>query len=1487
MSRERQEKVVALLDGIRRICAAQRRIVTDIRDEEWFRDLDPSEIGAGKEEGPAGNREEGELLLEVGRPKRMPCPPLPDSLSGWIATPRWEDFHVDDVEPHASMTRVTEQMGQVVMRFYDSERRTREFAAWRKERAKWRNGERRKQEEQKLFDDLYRVYERCRQHAEKVELIAGNGFLFGEESRVDHPLVLKRVYLRYSGKERLQLIDAQEEVEFYREIFRGQEDIGEDLLRALQRKIATSGIHPLQGNLGEHILKDLASSLGPGFRYSAKGLQPLPSDRFVIYGRPVLFLRRRDPGREKLVSAIMSRLEEVEDAPLPLLDIVDGKEQGDRVEGGPLPDAEEGAPDTLLAKAANAEQMEILRKLGGASAVVVQGPPGTGKTHTIANLLGHFLAQGRHVLVTSSTRKALRILKDRLPEGIRNLCVSLLEHSHGDMDRSVTGICEVLERSDPEGLEREAQLLRKDREEVLQTIRAYRDRALRIHRMEKKKDAFSFGGESYSLSAMARFLRSHERLLEVIPGQVQEGKEIPLTREELSLLYGSNGTFSRQDLKEMGENLPRSSRILSPDDVESLLRQQESLGEREKGLLQELPDWSVEDQQVFYRHEQIVVEFQQEAFLAAEADYRQMDFLWMDSPWAREAVLAGRQAGSARRAWEQMGRDIERVQFLKEEALVPLLGHTVEYPDEYLVDDRVLDDLGAMELSFGEQGGMSLFQRIFRGRWRKLARKIRVDGHGLRSREDCALAGRHLQLAQMRQKVSREWNQLLVYCGEATYEDLWDSEDDADDICRVRWEQIKYCLDWYDRRRDSFWEHLGEAGVKTEKMLPEDERFMTPRQQMAMEIRWLQGSWPQCAALIRLECIEKQALLKTFRQRIEALSDRRSQLSKRLATALQGRKIEAYRRDYEKLLYYESMEDKFRERAGLLARLAAAAPDWAAAIACQRGISGVQEVPEGLEEAWKCRQFLQQLERAIPGAPADGELLQQGRARLLFLTAALVEKLAWQHFLREVRDSGKRGSLMAWYKETKQGEGGRRSTRRARTLRKQIAELQPIIPAWIMPLDRVWETLRPESRKFDVIIVDEASQADITALPLLYFGHKVIVLGDDKQVAPEGISLTGEERFSLEESIAPYDMDASLYDAARMRFETRMLKEHFRSVPEIIGYSNQLVYDNLIQPLRESSGSLLKPVVSYEVDGKKDRERPVNWREAEEIVVLMMACMEQPEYEGRTFGAIAMQGEEQGRLIREIALRRVGIPGLEERQFLCGTPATFQGDERDIVFLSLVEDKNSLQETVQGDFIKRCYNVAASRPRDQLWVIHSMGIGDLALDDIRRGLLEYAASPEDQAEAPAEEGIPVTAFQREVAEALRRRDFHVEEQWPVGAYRIPTAVLFQEKRAAIVCEGEEGDAGEAQFLEEQRKEAVMERLGWVFLRLRGSEFYRAPEKAMDRISEELRRLGILSLGQEWDGQSVGKMRSDLLMRVMESAARIREEWRKEDLQEKG
>ena len=58
-----------------------------------------------------------------------------------------------------------------------------------------------------------------------------------------------------------------------------------------------------------------------------------------------------------------------------------------------------------------------------------------------------------------------------------------------------------------------------------------------------------------------------------------------------------------------------------------------------------------------------------------------------------------------------------------------------------------------------------------------------------------------------------------------------------------------------------------------------------------------------------------------------------------------------------------------------------------------------------------------------------------------------------------------------------------------------------------MPHYRVSESLPPELGCFDLVVVDEASQSDLSALPTLLRARKLLIVGDDQQVSPEGVGL--------------------------------------------------------------------------------------------------------------------------------------------------------------------------------------------------------------------------------------------------------------------------------------------------------------------------------------------------------------------------------------------
>ena len=199
----------------------------------------------------------------------------------------------------------------------------------------------------------------------------------------------------------------------------------------------------------------------------ASSLTVEPSLRLAgpsIRRRPVIFLRTRSAGLATTLDHIVEDLEDNDAAPPEGLTRIVGVDTIRTTGRRTAPATAKGAdatgpePDILFSKPANAEQYEIATRLAKSKAVLVQGPPGTGKTHTIANLLGCLLAQGKTVLVTAHTTKALRVLPGQVDDALKPLCLERARNdaeSHDQLSRAAQEIASRLSTSDAASLRRE------------------------------------------------------------------------------------------------------------------------------------------------------------------------------------------------------------------------------------------------------------------------------------------------------------------------------------------------------------------------------------------------------------------------------------------------------------------------------------------------------------------------------------------------------------------------------------------------------------------------------------------------------------------------------------------------------------------------------------------------------------------------------------------------------------------------------------------------------------------------------------------------------------------------------------------------------------------------------------------------------------------------------------------------------------------------
>ena len=83
---------------------------------------------------------------------------------------------------------------------------------------------------------------------------------------------------------------------------------------------------------------------------------------------------------------------------------------------------------------------------------------------------------------------------------------------------------------------------------------------------------------------------------------------------------------------------------------------------------------------------------------------------------------------------------------------------------------------------------------------------------------------------------------------------------------------------------------------------------------------------------------------------------------------------------------------------------------------------------------------------------------------------------------------------------------------------------------------------------------------------------------------------------------------------------------------------------------------------------------------------------------------------EQTRVLRKLVLGALTDRQLARHRVVVGDPSSFQGDERDVILLSMVASKGSAPHQ-SGRMYEQRYNVALSRARDRMVLFRSLGAG--------------------------------------------------------------------------------------------------------------------------------------------------------------------------------
>jgi very-short-patch-repair endonuclease len=1096
----------------------------------------------------------------------------------------------------------------------------------------------------------------------------------------------------------------------------------------------------------------------------------------------------------------------------------------------------------------NDEQVTIVQRLKRAPGVTVQGPPGTGKTHTIANVICHYLASGKRVLVTSRGEAALSVLQDKIPEEVRALTVALLT-SDRDGIRQFQGSIEAIQH-------KVSQINPTLTRQEIEHLRGSIDRAhLELITIDRRIDEIA----QQQLSAIevdGVEMRAQELAELVVSGRDRHGwfdDEITLSSVHTPPFSSDEASRLREARRSLGADLTYvSSRVPSADsfpsviaicDLHEVLIKRESIEEQVRaGGLAPL---KANTPEVFEDARTLVAIIKEMIALIEELE--EIGESW---PFELRRRCAHASFISERSALESLFEELDalieaRAQFLK---------FPIAFPSEGLQDSKTVEAV-SRAVETGKPFG---FLSLGNGEAKEYIGQVRVEGRAPVSREDWQKVKDWIALHEQVVVFETRWNTLhgLLSAPAITggVTSLRQLELVALSARRAHRLGTHFDVD-YGKRASEVFKNGAEVGARTDRASLEKARNE----------------------------LSQHLVFASLSKAANQLSDIQEKLAGKSGPVSEGLRTfvhdtlgnEEVPRERVGAEYAELMEE-LRRVAALASNLAyvadaakrleaAGAPKLAARVRSVPIAASGEDItfPTTWREAWnwaRVRTHLDQIE-------ARGELLTLAQRRreveggLARFYRDMVAKAAW--LATKENATPRVLQALAGYGTAVRriGQGtGPNATRYRRDAREMMYDAAGAVPCWIMNHSRISEAMPADIGAFDLVIVDEASQSDLWALPAILRGKRILVVGDDKQVSPDGGFIESTriqellDRFLTDQPFkAEMTPEKSLYDLAARVFaaDQVMLREHFRCVPPIIAYSNRTFYQNQILPLRipRASERIEPPLVDVYVEGGMRDAHDRNDYEARAIADEIAAILSDDKLAGRTIGVVSLLGAEQAKHIDSVVTQRCDAAELRRRKFLCGDARTFQGSERHIMFLSMVADARNCK-ALSGSMFDQRFNVAASRAQDRMYLVRSVVASDLSDRDIRASLLSHFDKPMVLNAEDTTKLIDLceSGFERDVYTELTRRGYRVIPQVKTGAYRIDMVVEGAgDVRLAIECDGDEYH-GPDRWAHDTNRQRILERAGWPFWRCFASTWILRKEEVLSELCERLNTMGIEPLG---------------------------------------
>jgi|AntRauTorckE6833_2_1112554.scaffolds.fasta_scaffold01617_10 very-short-patch-repair endonuclease len=1418
----------------------------------------------------------------------------------------------------------------------------------------------------KAYDRFYALRSFLKTESDSYDLIWGHDVVTMKKGNdeIYHPTFFTPVTLDFDTDANIISVSADEQLKSFCDVSYIRDTIDEenvnlaDIDELAERINTADDFDVWDKDLLNQYLRSFMRFMSPDgdSHYSNRDVELTSTSRPTAFNKHNLFLfKKSGKSWAEYAKKIQADIEENGELTPFLEDLITGEyvERESEEENESLFDTKLHDGELLFPLASNKEQQQISRQIDNSYGSVVQGPPGTGKTHTIANLVSRFLAQGKSVLVTSQTGQALSVLKQKLPTQIQNLAVSQVDDDSktNDLQKAVSEINTNL--SDTSKF---TESTKKDARQELDLIRksiAAKSKEYQQKLLLDSTESIEVGVDVFNPMTAAQLVAAFEtkhsfRIIDAVDYDL----DLPFTQvdfdnyvdalkklDKSAWEYASYDDFptvgslpklkivkdyieTRDSLSSEEEKLhkqyiPNEAQLESIDSIINYIEEYKKQVENVDALRKTLKDKGVVS--VDKTIETIVKKTDREevAALLTQIEQIRKHLNSFDADWEKELLkIVGNK--SEKQRWDDIVKLFDEKINIYRKADTVLIGKDVlvgglGYKEALsaITSIRVKSKNGKFpsKISFMLDAGI-----------RKLLKNVSVDGDSVATIENLNIINSYFDKQRSVQELSVLWSQ--------AFESLKDKKDFIDPFSIVDFEADVATV----RRIVSF----GDRKVELAESLTKFSSITDTGVKSVHSFEDLQQTFKQVESLFVVEEIEtilnglKQELsgehthsavkdLYTYidkkdtdriiatKQKLVELNVRKLVSSKlidleqkvytdSLNTVLNSKKVSTKISQFSTLIeksdiggikhFYESLpvlieEQKLAHKINKLdVELNNFIPETLKKI--RLCIQNEEEFELPLVDNWtyvRLSSWLDHLHKgdSIYKLVDQIEILKNKEKDQV---RKLIEISAWINLKDRVTKTQKEALASFALSMKQRGKGtGKYAAKHLNDAKNALMIGKDAVPVWIMPINAIHQLFPdPKAGMFDVVIFDEASQVDARGLNIAYLGKKLLIVGDDEQVSPTSFTNFAKVTDLITRYISgvpncnQFSTKSSLFDIAKIKMtETVTLTEHFRSIEEIIGFSNKLSYDGSLKILRDQlPKDRLDPVLEavYVDAGYTQTNVQVNQAEAEAIVEKIKEFLNDKKYSetkidgvtrATTIGVISLLGKDQSKLITKLISENISSKEIEARQIICGDPYVFQGDERDIILLSMVKapdldkpDAAISPYTSTTKAYRQRINVAMSRARNKMVLFHSIPKDKITnRNDLRKQVIDwfYNYKAEDRQSGLKKVREEVTKgraseFEYAVAEIICNKGFTVIPQYEVAGYRIDLVVQGENAKLAIECDGDQYHNGLEKWHEDIERQQIIERSGWQFWRLSGSSFYRHKHKALDSLWEKLEELEI-------------------------------------------